>query len=213
MLSRDLSVVGATTEAADAQQAAVTALRQLVIPGAAQTVADLADAEHTLAVRLVEAGRSTDSAGAAEMSVRDYVLAAGLPGLVAGAAYCVQQLIELSTEMSHHLLVDPAADAQAAGVDVWSRLTPADAGSAAQLTDFAKAKHHLAVRQAEATRLTQAAGTGEEAVAAYLRAADAGADRAQILRELQTLARELSSFGLQAPAFAAEGIAAAGVST
>jgi hypothetical protein len=204
--ARDLSIVGAVADAADVQQAAVAALQQLIVPGVpAQTVSDLADAEHTLAVRLTEAGRDADSTAAAESAVTHYVLAAGMPDLVSGPVYCVAQLLELAMELSHHRLVDPSADAQIAGVDLWRRLTPSAADSPSQLTDFADALHNLAVRLAEASRLTPAGTAGQDSVNTYVQAASlTGADRTRIVRELQTLARELYSFALQHPAFNAQ---------
>ena len=207
-LTRVFGSLGLSADSLDATELAVELLSRTVSGEDANAVDQqaLADAQHTLALRLVETGQDEKAASTAEAAIHSYHVAAGLPD--ADLHGIVGQLTELGTEMSHHSLTAPAADAYLAGVNLWRSALPPDRSSVEQLTDFADALHNLTLRLAESARPAEATTAAEEAIRTYLQAGMLpGAMSDAIVAELLTLARELTAHELSAPAADAQAAA------
>jgi hypothetical protein len=190
-----LSAAGRVDEAVGQARGAVDVLRDLDPARSAEVdhLMLLAAAQHTLARRLVEAGRVDEALQPAADCVATYRLAAEAG---ANAHDIGGQLFNMSTLLASVSRLDAAMGALIGAIDILGAATPPPDQLAANLTLLGVCLQTLAVHLIAAGRVPDAVTRAREAIAVYRRAAAAaGADRDAIGGQLLNLSNALSSAG------------------
>src|SRR6266536_269178 len=211
VLAGQLGPAGLPDRAVETQELALRLLREFTPTDdeRQEHLLALAEAQHNLIVRLIDAQRQADAVAAAPAAVaayRRYVADAG-----SGAD--VMRLDRDLTPLQKHLLSvglteEPLA-AVALLVDAYAAAVPPADPREFDIS-FAEARHNLIARLIDARRLDDAAAQSAEAITAYERyAAERGADRARAQADLEELARVLRAGGLDSKADSAQAAAAA----
>jgi tetratricopeptide (TPR) repeat protein len=208
-LSVQLSAAGQAEDAVRAQRAAVDVLRGIAPPGGleAEHLTLLAEFLHTLAARLLEAGRPEEAAASGREAVAAYRQAASAVGADVGQiARNLSLLSKLFSSLG--LLADALAALQVA-VDALRAFTPPDHLQAEHQNLLAEMLHNLTARLLDLGRLEDAAVSAGHAIACYSQAATIlWAEVAATARQLVALAKRLSVSGLAAQAAQAQRAAA-----
>ncbi len=198
-LSKDLLVAKLPLAATDAMTGAVTVYQAVATASPADPHArlDVANAQHTLTVRLLEVGRLDEAAPMAAGSIAHYTAAAALPVAPGDPdpvpPACIRELTLFSRLLAGPLPA-PAAQAQYVAVTLMRAESPPT--TADGLIRLADALSTLTVRLLDAHRNDEALAAAQESRSLYVDAAEKpNADLAKISGELLLLSRLMAQYG------------------
>ena len=203
--SAQAAAAGQTTEAADDAQQAVTVLGSVAVAPDQRLgfLSLLAEAQHTLVLRLIAAGRIPEAVGPASAAAAAYKALAEMPGTDRIAI--ARSLLALCDQITPAQQQTAAVDAAQGAADIVSKTAPPGPPDAGYLGLLAQAQHTLVLRLIAAGRAPEAVALAGQAISACKTyAAAPGADIAQAGRDLTELAAQLQAVGDAADAAAAQ---------